>query len=93
VPERDHLRAIEDHLRREEPDLARSLDAFTSATAVPRDLVPRGVAAALFGVSGLLLAGWAGTGDPGLLTGAALVLASTPVAWLVRLARRPVPGT
>jgi hypothetical protein len=89
VPDRDSLHAIERRLRAEAPELARALDAFTRDA---RDPVPHGVAAALAVVAGLLMAGWAATGDPGLLTGAALVLVCTPVAWLVGLGRRPAPG-
>jgi hypothetical protein len=89
VREQQRLRAIERRLRREEPELARALDAFTR-TAAPRDPVAHGVAVALLAVAATMLAGWSTTGDAGLLMGSWLVAASTPVAWLVGLARRHV---
>ena len=81
------LRAIERRLRHEEPDLARALDSFTPTTVA--DPVPRCVAVAILLVAALLVLGWIATGDPGLLAGAGSVAACTPVAWLVRVARRP----
>jgi hypothetical protein len=90
VHEPDILRAIERRLRHEEPELARAMDAFTrSALADP---VPRFVAIGLLLVATVLFVGWTATGDPGLLAGALSVAVCTPVAWLVRLARRPLPG-
>jgi hypothetical protein len=93
VRERQQLRAIERRLRREEPGLARALDAFTrgsTRTTAPRDPVAHGVLVALLVTAASMLAGWTTTGDAGLLTGSWLVAVSTPVAWLVGLARRPV---
>lgn len=81
--ERAHLRDIERRLRHDAPDLARTLDEFDR-----RDPVPRVIALSLAGVAAVLLSGWAVTAGEELLAGAGLVLASTPVAWLVGAARR-----
>jgi hypothetical protein len=83
------LRAIERRLRQEEPELARTMDSFTAAAVA--DPVPRWVAWAILLVATLLVVGWSATGDPGLLAGAASVVVCTPIAWLVRLARRVTP--
>lgn len=83
------LRAIERRLRHEEPELAAAMDSF--ALAAVADPVPRCVGVGIVLVAALLFVGWTATGDPGLLAGAGSVAVCTPVAWLVRLARRSSP--
>ncbi|OZM79946.1 DUF3040 domain-containing protein [Pseudonocardia sp. MH-G8] len=83
MSEQRKLISIEGHLRREEPALARMLEEFRCP-----DPVPRAIALSLVAVVAAMLLGSFFTTADGLLTGAGLVLASTPVAWLVTLARR-----
>lgn len=73
---------------RDEPDLAAALEEFDRACAAPADPVPRYVAVGVLTTAGALLLGAVAAGDGGLLTGAGLVLACAPVAWLVGAARK-----
>jgi hypothetical protein len=85
VQDRRALTAIEHELRKDDPELARMLETFSCRH---HDPVPRYLVLALSAVAVLLVLGWlSGGGDP-LLTGAAMVMASTPLAWLVKAARR-----
>ena len=70
----------------EESDLAEVRGAFDEAPAT--DPVPHYVAVGIVATAGALLLGAVVVGDGGLLTGAGLVLACAPVAWLVGAARR-----